>query len=212
MIKGGSHTEEFKKRMSKAKKGKPNYLNRGKPAWNKGLTKETDERIKKMSESQIKHYYSKEARDKISKIKTGNTNWLGRKHSEETKTKISEAHRGIELKENNPNWKGGVTSLYDQIRKSFIYRQWRSDVFTRDDFTCQNCGQKSGGLNAHHIKSFFTIIQCYEITTLEEALECDELWNINNGITLCKVCHKKIHKKVINNGNDESPNEDSNTR
>ena len=178
--------------MSKTKKGKPNYLNRGKLPWNIGLTKEIDERMRKMSESQIKHYYSKEARDKISKIKMGNTNWLGRKHSEETKAKISESHRGIELKENNPNWKGGVTSLYNQIRKSFVYRQWRSDVFTRDDFTCQECGQVGKNLNAHHIKSFFSIIRFYEITTIEQAFNCDELWNINNGITLCEECHYKL--------------------
>ena len=161
-------------------------------AWNKGLTKETDERVKKMSESQIKNYCSKEARDKISKVKMGNTNWLGRKHSEETKRKISESHRGIELKENNPNWKGGITSLYERIRKSFIYRQWRSDVYTRDDFTCQECGQVGKRLNAHHIKSFSSVIRFYEITTIEQAFECDELWNINNGITLCEECHYKL--------------------
>jgi len=130
----------------------------GQKAWNKGLTKETDERVKKISESKIKYYHSQEARNEMSKMKTGNTNWLGRKHTEETKAKISEAHRGIELKENNPNWKGGVTSLYDQIRKSFEYRQWRSDVFTRDEYTCQQCGTKSSYLNAHHIKTFFNIL------------------------------------------------------
>jgi len=26
---------------------------------------------------------------------------------------------------------------------------------------------------------------------LEQAVNCEELWNINNGITLCKECHKK---------------------
>lgn len=33
------------------------------------------------------------------------------------------------------------------------------------------------------------------IKTLEESIYCDELWNINNGITLCIECHKKTHKK-----------------
>jgi len=77
-----------------------------------------------------------------------------------------------------------------------MYRQWRSDIFTRDDFTCQECGQRGGHLEAHHIKQLSKILQFYEITTLEEALNCAELWNINNGITLCKECHKKLHKKV----------------
>ena len=99
----------------------------------------------------------------------------------------------------NPNWKGGVNRLYLQIRKCFEYRQWRSDVFTRDNFICQICGDDKGGnLVAHHIKPFIEILQKYEITTLEDAIKCEELWNINNGITLCENCHKKIHKQLNN--------------
>jgi len=101
------------------------------------------------------------------------------------KNKEQKATKG----ENNPRWKGGITALTKQIRCCFQYRQWRSDIFTRDDFTCQKCGLKGGRLHAHHIKPFSRIIEYYEITTFEEALECEELWNINNGITLCKKCH-----------------------
>ena len=31
-----------------------------------------------------------------------------------------------------------------------------------------------------------------KITNYKEALECEELWNLENGLTLCKECHKKI--------------------
>ena len=31
----------------------------------------------------------------------------------------------------------------------------------------------------------------YQIKTFEQALNCAELWDINNGRTLCKECHKK---------------------
>ena len=92
------------------------------------------------------------------------------------------------------NWKGGITSLAMIIRNHFKYRQWRSDNFTRDDFTCQNCGERGGKLHAHHIKKFSVIMEEYKIKTLEEALDCEELWNVNNGMTLCKKCHNKIHK------------------
>lgn len=100
------------------------------------------------------------------------------------------------IKEEQSNWKGGITPLRHSIRTNFKSRQWRSDIFTRDNFTCQECGQVGGKLRAHHRKDFSLILQKYEITTLEEALDCEELWNINNGVTLCKKCHKKLHEKL----------------
>lgn len=151
----------------------------------------------------------------------------GKFHSEKTKSKISKAHEGMKYSKEtiekriksqkgmkrseefcrnngekrkgslNPNWRGGITPFNKQIRKTYEYRQWRSDIFTRDEFTCQMCGDNKGGnLNAHHIKSLSILIHYYEITTLEEALKCEALWNINNGVTLCERCHYKvIHRK-----------------
>jgi len=111
-------------------------------------------------------------------------------------TYCQKCHRG----ERSHLWKGGITPLNKQIRSSFKNRQWRSDVFTRDDFTCQNCNQQGGKLNAHHIKPFAQIISENHIKTFIQAMECEELWNINNGITLCKDCHKteKILKGIAN--------------
>ena len=31
--------------------------------------------------------------------------------------------------------------------------------------------------------------------TLDDARDCKELWNIDNGIVLCKKCHYKIHNR-----------------
>lgn len=91
----------------------------------------------------------------------------------------------------HPRWRGGASSLRKRIRDCFEYRQWRSDIFTRDDFICQECGIKGVYLEAHHChKRFVDILKEYEIETLEEALECEELWNINNGQTLCRDCHQ----------------------
>jgi len=89
---------------------------------------------------------------------------------------------------NHPNWKGGITPLIMKIRNCLKYRQWRSDIFTRDNFICQECGKK-GYLNAHHIKSFKIIMEENNIKSFNQALNCEELWNINNGITLCFDCH-----------------------
>ena len=119
----------------------------------------------------------------------------GKPTSEATKEKIRKTLSGrhYPLRQGNKNsaWKGGVSTLVRRIRATFKYRQWRSDVFTRDDFTCQDCAKRAGYLEAHHIKSFTDILRENNIQTLEEALNCEELWNINNGITLCKKCHAK---------------------
>ena len=126
---------------------------------------------------------------KMSKAKLGKPGfWKNRSRpnmSIEHRTKISEANRG----EKAWNWKGGLTLLKNLIRESFKYRQWRSDVFTRDNFTCQDCGHHGGNLESHHKKAFSKILYEYSIKTLEEALSCEELWNINNGKTLCQKCH-----------------------
>lgn len=42
-------------------------------------------------------------------------------------------------------WKGGVTSENRRLRASFEYRQWRTAVFERDGFECQECGDTTGG-------------------------------------------------------------------
>ena len=104
---------------------------------------------------------------------------------------------------NHHNWKGGITPLVVRIRGCYKVRQWRNDVFTRDDFTCQNCLVRGGKLVAHHIEAFFNIMKKNNIKTYEEAIDCEELWNTNNGLTLCNKCHRltpnygyKVNNKV----------------
>lgn len=92
---------------------------------------------------------------------------------------------------NNNFWRGGKSKLKRQIYNLYEYRQWRSGVFRRDDYTCQNCNNRGGKLEAHHITAFSVIINHYDLKTVEEAKNCSELWDINNGLTLCVSCHKK---------------------
>lgn len=79
---------------------------------------------------------------------------------------------------NHPSWKGGITPINAKLRRSNEYTKWRLSVFERDDYTCQECGDCTGGnLNAHHIKAF--------------AYYPDLRFEISNGITLCETCHAK---------------------
>lgn len=77
--------------------------------------------------------------------------------------------------EDAPNWKGGITPEIKALRKSDEYKQWRTAVYERDNYTCQCCGKHGGSLRAHHIHSFSS----------HKHLRFD----INNGITLCDACH-----------------------
>lgn len=196
MGKGYKMTEAHKQKIKAALKGKQNFLGK----------KHTKEWKNNSSKRQLggKHPHkgyvmSDKQKEQISKSRKGSTPWNKGKtniYSEETKKRISNSLRGKMVGDKSPNWKGGVTILVEFLRRCFEYRQWRSDVFTRDNFTCQECGDATGGnLNAHHIKYFSHILEEYKIETKEEALNCKELWNINNGITLCDICHINKHKK-----------------
>lgn len=62
----------------------------------------------------------------------------------------------------------------------FGYKEWRIDVFKRDNFICQVCEQRSRTLHAHHLYSYskyknLRIVVC-------------------NGITLCGDCHRSFHR------------------
>jgi 5-methylcytosine-specific restriction endonuclease McrA len=62
----------------------------------------------------------------------------------------------------------------------FLLRNWRTSVYKRDNYICYSCKIRGGTLNAHHIHSFNN----------NNLLR----YNIDNGITLCKKCHRKFHK------------------
>jgi hypothetical protein len=135
---------------------------------------------------------------------THKSGMLGKHHTEEGKNNIGKSQIGIKNHmwgrkgKNHPRWKGGLTSLARNIRNHFKSRQWSSDILQRDNYTCQTCGKRGGYLNAHHIKDFSKIINEYNIKTLDEALNCGELWNLNNGKTLCLKCHNKTKNRWKN--------------
>jgi endogenous inhibitor of DNA gyrase (YacG/DUF329 family) len=87
-------------------------------------------------------------------------------------------------------WKGGITPLRAKIVNCSKYKKWRKSIFDRDNYTCRVCGQRGGKLEAHHLKRFSLFLSEYNIRSLDNALNCKELWDINNGETLCKFCHK----------------------
>lgn len=139
--------------------------------------------------------------------------WLGKKRGKQSKETIEKRMKKIRgrkapwvtkrLLENNPfkgkfgkenpNWKKNKKAPFVlAIRRLFKYKQWRSNVFARDNFTCTLCPKRGGNLEVHHKKSLLKILKENNIETIEQALDCRELWNIKNGVTLCIPCHKKV--------------------
>ncbi len=98
--------------------------------------------------------------------------------------KRNHLHRG----EKSFNWRGGITPKHRLIRSSIENRFWVEGNLARDNRTCQRCKLKGGKLCVHHIQNF---AQYPELR-----------FAIDNGITLCRDCHRKFHKKYgIKNNN-----------
>ena len=121
----------------------------------------------------------------------------GQQISPETQFKKGDEpwNKGVERKDiqgkGHWNWQGGLTSKNEKIRKSLEYKQWRTEVFERDNYTCVECGARSSAekhvyLHADHIKPFSLYIELR--------------FELSNGRTLCKPCHKLTDtygKKVL---------------
>lgn len=63
---------------------------------------------------------------------------------------------------------------------------WARAVISRDKATCQHCGATDRVLHAHHIKPFSTHPHLR--------------WDLDNGQTLCYLCHEAVHAALNANG------------
>lgn len=70
------------------------------------------------------------------------------------------------------------------------YKEWRSDVYKRDNYSCVVCGNnKSGNLIAHHLYSHHA----------HKELRL----SVNNGVTVCRECHLSFHNQYGFKNNSE---------
>ncbi len=138
----------------------------------------TAERVKFCSKEckyvfQIGKILSEGTKTKMSKSHLGQTSWnKGIPATDGHRKAISESLKG----ENHWNWQGGKTAENHIRRNQLEYKQWRDAVFERDGHKCRidnaDCIHE---INAHHILRF--------------AEHKDLRFDVNNGITLCKVHH-----------------------
>lgn len=121
---------------------------------------------------QIENKYNAKYIKKFCSIKCRNSNYKKRDYSHLTGT-------------NSHLYIHGKCTQNEKDRKSGKYKEWRLNVFNRDNFTCVICNKKGGVLNADHILSF--------------AHYPELRFDINNGRTLCYECHKQTDNFGVKN-------------
>lgn len=78
---------------------------------------------------------------------------------------------------NHPNWIGGLSNQIQLLRDTEEYKEWRRQVWMKDDYTCQECSERGGNLVAHHL------------VMVSEDL--DLVYVVDNGLTMCIPCHQE---------------------
>ena len=109
----------------------------------------------------------------------GNAPWNRGKHYYAGWTHSDETRRLLSLQKSgagNPGWKGGITPEGVKLRTPLVER--RQELYARDGFTCQLCGEPGGQLTLHHVVPVWA----------RPDLAADE----GNVVTLCRSCHLSI--------------------
>jgi 5-methylcytosine-specific restriction endonuclease McrA len=100
-----------------------------------------------------------------------------RGHSKATREKIKASARAIaKIGPEHFNWRGGKRKERQEAMARYEYRDWRTAVFERDNYTCCGCGQRGKTLQADHIKPWAT--------------HPELRYEVSNGRTLCVPCHR----------------------
>jgi len=164
--------------------------------WNKGLTKEIDERVKtpvgcfKKGCKSLKKGLNKETDESI---KRQAEKMKGRIFSEEHRKKLSLSHKGerpyrkgkgnLKLRgEGHPNWKGGIS------KQKYGYQftsQLKEQIRKRDSYRCQQCFRHQDELFTKNRKG-----QVIKRKLCIHHIDYDKLNNKpENLISLCGACH-----------------------
>lgn len=125
---------------------------------------------------------TKEHRLKLTKYKS----FLGKKHTLETRQRISASRKGKASGDKNYQWINDRTKLKkysgSNERRSPIYKAWSREVRNRDSWKCRlKSSDCSGRLEVHHI---FGWTAYPELRYL-----------LNNGITLCHFHHPRVREE-----------------
>lgn len=176
---------------SSAQTRREQYTNGEREVWNKGLTKETDERLRTYGE-----LASKSINNNKEELKR-RSEWLqhARKYKKEFKAKSGK---------DSPRWKGGTSTINQLVRSNHrLYKEWIYPILVEQHFECQQC-KSTKQLEVHHCEETMSNIlnklvdDISDYTFEEKKNKMDEVidYHVKNkvkGEVLCKVCHMKHH-------------------
>lgn len=139
----------------------------------------------------------------------GTNHRTGYNHRQSSKEKTSASHkkfwkehpeklaaRGLQIRgDKHYRWKGGSSRLNVAVRQMTENRRWMDAVKERDA-RCIQCPSLKD-LEAHHKLGLAQMLIDLNIKTVEDARDnASVLWDLENGITLCRKCHYKHHGRI----------------
>jgi len=192
--KGIPMKEETKLKQSMLKKNiYPNSLKEYRDkfgVWNKGkkgaykVSNETKDKLSLITKNRILN-------GELNPFKKGRTSYMkGKHHSLSSRIKVSLS------KSKDRDFLTFKSKLIKRLRINNEYLEWRSNIFKRDNYHCQNCGKHNCYLEVHHIIPLSKMLSDFGIANMEDAIACKPLWDEGNGITYCRGCHLLLDKNI----------------
>ena len=177
---GKKDSDETRKRKSDALTGKPKSDEHKQNISIANTGKTRSDEFKENKAIEMLQFYKDHPEVADAKSQPGENNPnFGNKWTLEQRIALSCKNRDISIEEFD-----GFSGLYSsEFYTSEDHIQWRNQVFTRDDYTCQECGKRGGDLNAHHLLPF------------RDYPDSQFSLNPKNGITLCLNCHRETFGK-----------------
>lgn len=157
--------------------------------WNRGLTKEVDDRLEKLGKTM-----SQKNGERYSLLMKKNR-----------LSGVVPSLRGP----NHPQWKGGTSALGAMCHgDNRLYKQWKLPKLQAAGFKCSQCGSDRN-LHVHHDNvRMAKIIGIYRDKLPEGELTHDQkVWVVDrvvehhenieaSGIVLCETCHESLHASM----------------
>lgn len=81
----------------------------------------------------------------------------------------------------HPRYKGNRRGRECETSR-YQYKVWHKAVLAKDNYTCQDCGERGGRLTAHHVQAWAKVPELR--------------YDVSNGVALCYPCHDKRHGRM----------------